>query len=234
MTIGIIGAMEEEIQNILEDMSVHTTKNALGLDFHIGSINNSGNSLVLVRSGIGKVNAALCAQVLIDLFAVDMIINVGVAGAIDNKVKIGDIVISSDAVHHDFDTSALGDEVGIISRMDQSIFEADEYLISVATAVVNEMNITNYLGRIASGDQFICDKEAKEKIASLFTPLACEMEGAAIAHACHLNRVPFVIIRCISDNADEESEVNYDVFFKESAVIAGNIIKNMVTRIDNN
>lgn len=231
MTLGIIGAMEEEITNILEDMNVITTKNALGLDFYLGSLNNSSHSIVLVRSGIGKVNAALCAQVLIDLFAVDAVINVGVAGAIDKRVKIGDIVISTDAIQHDFDTSALGDEPGVISRMENSIFVADEELISAAKKAVEDIGFPVYEGRIASGDQFVSDPVQKERIAQLFNPLCCEMEGAAIAHACYLNRVPFVIIRAISDNAEEGSDVNYERFFREAAVTAGRIIKNMVSAL---
>ncbi len=231
MTIGIIGAMEEEITNILEDMNVVTIKNALGLDFHLGSLNNSGHNIVLVRSGIGKVNAALCTQVLIDLFAVDAIINVGVAGAIDKSVKIGDIVISSDAVQHDFDTSALGDEPGFISRMDTSVFAADKDLAETAKKVVSDIGFPVYVGRIASGDQFVSDPAVKERIADLFNPLCCEMEGGAIAHTCYLNKVPFVIIRAISDNAEEGSDVNYERFFRECAVTAGRIIKNMVAEI---
>lgn len=231
MTIGIIGAMEEEITNILEDMNVVAAKNVLGLDFHLGTFNNSSHNIVLVRSGIGKVNAALCAQVLIDLFAVDAVINVGVAGAIDNNVKIGDIVISSDAVQHDFDTSALGDEPGVISRMDTSVFKADEHLIEVAENAVRNIGFPVFKGRIASGDQFVSSPEVKERIRTLFDPICCEMEGAAIAHTCYLNKIPFVIIRAISDNAEEGSDVNYARFFREAAVTAGRIIKNMVTEI---
>lgn len=231
MTIGIIGAMEEEITNVLEDMNVVATKNALGLDFYLGTLNNSNNNIVLVRSGIGKVNAALCAQVLIDLFAVDAVINVGVAGAIDKNIKIGDIVISTDAVQHDFDTSALGDEPGVISRMDTSMFHADPMLIEAAKKAVEGIGFPVYEGRIASGDQFVSEPALKEKIAKLFNPICCEMEGAAIAHACYLNRVPFVIIRAISDNAEEGCDVNYERFFRESAVTAGRIIKNMIAEI---
>lgn len=231
MTIGIIGAMEEEITNVLEDMNVVATKNALGLDFHLGTLNNSSNNIVLVRSGIGKVNAALCAQVLIDLFAVDAVINVGVAGAIDKNIKIGDIVISTDAVQHDFDTSALGDKPGVISRMDTSEFHADPMLIEAAKKAVEGVGFPVYEGRIASGDQFVSEPALKEKIAELFNPICCEMEGAAIAHACYLNRVPFVIIRAISDNAEEGCDVNYERFFRESAVTAGRIIKNMIAEI---
>ncbi len=231
MTIGIIGAMEAEITNILEDMTVLTTKNVIGLDFYIGSLKGSSHSIVLVRSGIGKVNAALCTQVLVDLFAVDTVINTGVAGAISPDVKIGDIVISSDAVQHDFDISAVGDEPGVISGLETSIFPSDNSLVSVAYDVVKELGHNAYVGRIASGDQFISDPDAKEKISWMFRPLCCEMEGAAIAHACYLNRIPFVIIRAISDNAEEGSDINYERFFRECAVTAGRIVKNMVTRL---
>ena len=231
MTIGIIGAMEEEITNILNDMNVVAAKNVLGLDFHLGTLNNSSHNIVLVRSGIGKVNAALCTQVLIDLFAVDAVINVGVAGAIDKNIRIGDIVISTDAVQHDFDTSALGDEPGVISRMDTSVFPADAHLMEVAKKVVSDIGFPVYEGRIASGDQFVSDPAVKERIAKLFDPVCCEMEGAAIAHACYLNRIPFVIIRAISDNAEEGSDVNYERFFREAAVTAGRIIKNMIAEI---
>lgn len=229
MTVGIIGAMDEEITNILEDMNVIAKKNALGLDFYLGSLPDSKHSAVLVRSGIGKVNAALCAQVLIDLFAVDTIINVGVAGAIDKRVKIGDIVISTDAVQHDFDTSALGDEPGVISRMENSVFRADDTLVAAAKRAVESIGFPVYEGRIASGDQFVSDPAQKDRIARLFAPMCCEMEGAAIAHACYLNMVPFVIIRAISDNAEEGSDVNYERFFRESAVTAGRIIKTMLS-----
>ncbi len=231
MTIGIIGAMEEEITNILKDMNVLTVKNALGLDFHLGTLNNSSHGIVLVRSGVGKVNAALCAQVLIDLFAVDAIINVGVAGAVDKNVKIGDIVIATDAVQHDFDTSALGDEPGIISGIDTSVFPADAHLVEVAEKVVRDIGFPVYKGRVASGDQFVSDPVVKGKIDELFSPMCCEMEGAAIAQACYLNKIPFVVIRAISDNAEEGNDINYERFFREAAVTAGRIIKNMIGEI---
>ena len=164
MTIGIIGAMEEEVTLLKESMNVVTTRNVIGCDFFVGSVEGSSHNIVLVRSGIGKVNAALCAQVLIDIFAVDSVINVGVAGAIDRTLKVGDIVISSDAIQHDFDTSALGDEPGYISRMDTSIFAADINLIDAATDAVEELGLVPNIGRIASGDQFIADLDSKHRI----------------------------------------------------------------------
>lgn len=226
MTIGIIGAMEEEIVYIKENMDVVSAKNILGLDFYMGTM--FGNSVVLVRSGIGKVNAAICTQVLIDLYAVDYIINMGVAGAISKELNIGDIVISSDTVQHDFDTTACGDEIGVISRMNESFFKADDALIELARESAEKSERPVYIGRVASGDKFIATTEEKNKIWSNFKAMCCEMEGAAIAHACYLNKIPFVIIRVISDKAEEGTSINYDTFFKESAIVASKIVNNMV------
>ncbi len=231
MTIGIIGAMEKEIRNILKDMNVLTTKTAIGLDFYLGTLQGNSNSIVLVRSGIGKVNAALCAQTLIDLFAVDEIINVGVAGGMAEGMRVGDIAISTEAMYHDFDTSALGDEPGYISGMDASIFPADANMINMAEEAVKEINYPYFKGRIVSGDQFIGDSQVKADIKAKFNPVCCEMEGAAIAHTCYLNKIPFVIIRAISDNADDSGDVNYEAFSTESAVAAARIIKNIIAKL---
>lgn len=226
-TIGIIGAMEEEIINIKSQIDIISTKNIVGLDFYMGKM--FGNSVVLVRSGIGKVNAAICAQILIDLYAVDYIINVGVAGAINKDLDIGDVVISSDAVHHDFDTTVFGDAIGTIPRMKESNFKADEELIKLAVkAGEKENNKKVIVGRIASGDQFISTPEAKNKIWNNFKAACTEMEGAAIAHVCSLNKIPFVIIRSISDKAEEGSNDNYEQFFRESAKISAKIVENII------
>lgn len=226
-TIGIIGAMEEEVINIKSQIDIISAKNIVGLDFYMGKM--AGNNVVLVRCGIGKVNAAVCTQVLIDLYAVDYIINVGVAGAISKELEIGDIVISSDVVHHDFDTTVFGDKMGVIPRMDESFFKADEEIIKIALkAVENENNVKAHVGRIASGDQFISSSEAKNRIWNTFKALCAEMEGAAIAQASYLNKIPFVIIRSISDKAEEGTSVNYEQFFKKSAETASRIVKHMI------
>ena len=163
-TIGIIGAMSEEITYLKEKIEIVTTKNIIGLDFHVGKY--CGNSIVLVISGIGKVNAAVCTQVLIDHFGVDYIINTGCAGAIHPELGIGDILISTDAVQHDMDVSALGDPIGTIPRLAESYFRADEMLVKLAQEAAAE-TAENYhviLGRVASGDKFIGTKEGKEHI----------------------------------------------------------------------
>ncbi len=225
MTIGIIGAMEAEIVSVKEDMNVISAKNIIGLEFYMGTLN--GQNIVLVRSGVGKVNAAICTQILIDMYAVDSIINVGVAGAVAPDLGIGDIVISDDLVHHDFDTTVLGDEPGEVMG-GESYFKADDMLIKRAYEAVERLGLHVSIGRVASGDQFISSPEAKERIWRLFRAKCCEMEGAAIAQTCYLNKIPFVVIRAISDNAEEGTEVNYERFFRESAIKAACIIKNML------
>lgn len=228
-TIGIIGAMEEEIENIKPHIDIISTKNIVGLDFYMGKM--GGNNVVLVRSGIGKVNAAVCSQVLIDLYAVDYIINVGVAGAINKELKIGDVVIATDTMHHDMDTTYFGDEIGIIPRMEESSFKADDELINIALQASKDTIENNiYTGRIVSGDQFLCDIEKKSKIWSHFKAYCVDMESAAIGQTCYLNKIPFSIIRSISDNSDENNE--YENFFKDSAIKASNILKNMIELID--
>lgn len=178
-TIGIIGAMSEEITYLKEKIEIVTTKNIIGLDFHVGKY--CGNSIVLVISGIGKVNAAVCTQVLIDHFGVDYIINTGCAGAIHPELGIGDILISTDAVQHDMDVSALGDPIGTIPRLAESYFKADEMLVKLAQEAAAE-TAENYhviLGRVASGDKFIGTKEGKEHIKRYVQGDCAEMEGAA-------------------------------------------------------
>lgn len=229
-TIGIIGAMEEEIENIKPYIDIISTKNIVGLDFYMGKM--GGNNVVLVRSGIGKVNAAVCSQVLIDLYAVDYIINVGVAGAINKDLKIGDVVIATDTMHHDMDTTYFGDDIGIIPRMEESAFKSDNELIEIALKSSSDVLENNNVvtGRIVSGDQFLCDIEKKNKIWSHFKASCVDMESAAIGQACYLNKIPFCIIRSISDNSDEDNQ--YENFFRDSAIKASNILKDMINIIE--
>jgi len=229
-TIGIIGAMDEEIALMKEASQVVAAKNILGMDFYIAKY--SEKNIVIVKSGIGKVNAAVCAQVLIDHFAVDCIINVGVAGAVNKKLKIGDIVISTDTVEHDMDASELGDPVGTIPRMDKSFFEADEELIKIAIKASESFENCNvYTGRIASGDQFISSSQQKQRLHDLFGAYCAEMEGAAIGHTCYLNKLPFLIIRSISDNADGEAGISFTEFAKTSAIKSGKMLQYLLKEI---
>ena len=212
MKIGIIGAMEEEVNLLKEKMAeVQVVKKAT-LDFYTGKLANK--DVVIVRSGIGKVNAAICTQMLVDLFEVDCVVNTGIAGSLNAAIDIGDIVLSTDAVQHDMDAVAFGYDVGVIPRMDTSYFVADEKLRALAKSVCEQVNpeIAVHEGRIVTGDQFIADKAKKEWLVENFSGMCTEMEGAAIAHAAHNNGIPFLIIRAISDKADNSAEMDYPTF----------------------
>lgn len=214
--IGIIGAMDEEVTQIKTSMKeVHIYKRA-SMEFVSGCIN--GKKAVVVKSGIGKVNAAVCAQILADVFEVDAIINTGIAGSLDAHIDIGDIVLSEDALQHDMDAEAFGYEPGQIPRMDTFSFEADKKLITLAEKCCREVctDINVFCGRVVSGDQFISDGQTKEKIHSRFGGLCTEMEGAAIAQAAYLNNIPFLIVRAISDKADDSAHVDYPAFEKRA------------------
>lgn len=209
--IGIMGAMEEEIVSMKEKINVIEEQKIAGSLFYIGSYNN--HKIILVKSGIGKVNGAISAQAMIDHFKITHLFFTGVAGALDSRLKVGDIVISTDTAQHDMDTTAFGDPIGVIPRMEESFFKADEALLQIAKDITK--NITEYqilFGRIASGDQFISTKEGKEKIQRTVSGICAEMEGAGVAQACFLNDVPFLIIRAISDGADDDAFDSYEKF----------------------
>lgn len=228
--IGIIGAMEEEVEILKTNMEIEKTVETAGMTFYLGSLHNQ--KIVVSRSGVGKVNAAMCAQIMITVFDVDYLINSGVAGGMYKDLKQGDIVISTDAVQHDFDVTALGEPLGEISRLGVTYFIADDKLIEIANEAAEKAKIDNisvFNGRIASGDQFIAGGEKERIIRENFAPYAVEMEGAAIAHVAYLNEVPYIIIRAISDNADGDAELSYPEFLpiaaKNSSVLMDEIIK---------
>lgn len=215
--LGIIGAMEEEVSRLTAAMQEVTVTRRASMDFYKGKL--SGKDAVIVRSGIGKVNAGICTQILADLFQVDKVINTGIAGSLDAAIDIGDIVLSTDALQHDMDAVAFGYEPGVIPRMETSIFKADEALIQAAKTACEKANpdIHVFTGRVVSGDQFIADKSKKDYLVSQFAPMCTEMEGAAIAQAAYLNQIPFLIIRAISDKADNSASMDYPAF--EAAAI---------------
>lgn len=229
--IGIIGAMDEEVSKIkdcLEDMQVTSVA---AMDFYEGRLN--GMNVVIVRSGIGKVNAAVCAQILVDRFDVAAIINTGIAGSLKNEINIGDIVLSTDAIQHDMDAVAFGYELGVIPRMDTSDFQASPDLIAIAENSCKQVlkNVGVFCGRILSGDQFISDKKKKDWLTENFAGYCTEMEGAAIAQTAYLNRIPFLIIRAISDKADDSAHMDYPAFeamaIENSVLLMKEILKEM-------
>lgn len=210
--IGIIGAMEQEVARIKEKMQdVQITKKA-SMDFYEGTL--EGKKVVVVRSGIGKVNAGICTQILADVFGVEAVINTGIAGSLNNDVNIGDIVLSTDVLHHDMDATGFGYPKGQIPQMEEFSFPADEKLRKLAAEVCKEVNpeISVFEGRICSGDQFISDKGVKDAIVSEFAGYATEMEGAAIGQSAYLNGIPFLVVRAISDKADGSANMDYAEF----------------------
>lgn len=219
--LGIIGAMAKEVAKLKEMMTERSVTTAAGMEFNKGKL--KGKDVVVVQSGIGKVNAGICSQILVDLFHVDAIINTGIAGSLKNEINIGDIVLSTDAVQHDVEAVAFGYEPGHIPQMDTLAFPADEKLLEVGLKCCKEANpdIQTFPGRIVTGDQFICSNEKKKWLADTFHGYCTEMEGAAIAQAAYLNHVPFLIVRAISDKADDSVTMDYQTF--EDAAIEHSI-----------
>ena len=207
--LGIIGAMDVEIRTLKEEMENLKATPKAGAEFYEGSL--AGTEVVLVKCGIGKVNAAICAQILCDCFGVTHIVNTGIAGSLAACQDIGDMVVSSDVWHHDFDCVNFGYEMCRIPGMPQS-FAADENLIALAKQAAEDTGSTVRIGRVASGDQFVADPALKNQIIERTQALCTEMEGAAIAQTAYRNSIPFVILRCISDKADNSAEMDYPSF----------------------
>ena len=213
MKIGIIGAMTVEIATLKEKMTGLTASYRTGMEFYEGEL--EGVSVVVVQCGVGKVNAAMCTQILCDCFDVTHVVNTGVAGSLCAELDIGDLVISRDAMYHDFDCHVINPNycVGQVPGMSVLAYPADQILMDAAFASAEEQNPGhNRMGRVASGDQFICNKEQKDYIIHHTGALCTEMEGAAIAHTAWRNGVPFVVIRAISDKADDSAKMDYPTF----------------------
>lgn len=228
--IGIIGAMELEVSTLRSLMDIEKTVEKASLKFYEGKL--EGKDIVLVQCGIGKVNSALCAQILISEFNVDAVVNTGVAGAIHSSLDVNDIVISTEAIQYDVDATAFGYAKGQIPQMENSVFKANEILMNAAYESsldqVKDKGFKIVKGRVATGDIFISSKELKEELENDFKAYCGEMEGGAIAHACYLNNIPFVIIRAMSDKADGSADVTYDEFVVEAAENSKDIVLKML------
>lgn len=229
--IGIIGAMEVEVESLKEKMETSQVICKAGMNFCEGVL--CGQPVVVVRSGVGKVNAAVCTQILIDDFKVDAVINTGIAGSLKAEINIGDLVVSTDLVHHDMDAVNFGYPLGQIPQMDVFSFEADEKLALLAKEACEEVNpeIQVFRGRVVSGDQFIADKAAKNRISENFDGYCTEMEGAAIAQAAYLNGVPFVVLRAISDKADDSATMDYPTFEKQAIIHSVRLVVRMMEKL---
>jgi len=210
--IGIIGAMEIEIKSLVEKLENKSTRVVAGVEYNEGAL--AGHEVVIARSGVGKVNAAICTQNMITLFGAEAIINTGVAGSLNPAIDIGDIVLSTDVVHHDVDATVFGYAKGQIPQMKEFSFKADAGLRDAAQRICCAVNpdIHVFQGRICSGDRFVSDQQTKDMIREIFDGMAVEMEAASIGQAAYLNDVPFLIVRAISDKADGSAEMDYDTF----------------------
>ncbi len=215
--IGIIGAMEVEVETLKKDMNIKNTKTIAAMEFNEGTLGDV--DVVVVRSGIGKVNAGICAQILASVFSVTHVINTGAAGSLDAKIDIGDFVVSTDAIYHDVNATIFGYKRGEVPQTGRLEFPADSWMIDQIKKAAADAKLDAKLweGRVCSGDQFISDDSVKADIKKEFGGLCTEMEGAAIAHACFLNKVPFVILRAISDKADGSDIVDYPEFEAKAA-----------------
>lgn len=227
--IGIIGAMDIEVNSLKALIENKQSKTISGIEYVWGYIYNK--EVVVAKCGIGKVFASICAQTMILNFNPEYIINTGVAGTLTNALSVGDIAISDNVVQHDMDTSPLGDPVGLISGINVINFNANEHLVKTAEAVLNENNFNFKTGVIASGDQFIALKEQKDAIIKNFNAIACEMEGASIGHTCYVNNVGFIVIRAISDSADDSATLDYPTFLKKASENSFKITLSLISRI---
>ena len=225
--LGIIGAMEIEVEALKAQMENVVLTRKASMDFHHGTLN--GKDVVVVRSGIGKVNAAICTQILIDDFQVEGVINTGIAGSLKNEINIGDIVVSTDALQHDMDARAFGYPRGQIPQMDVFSFVANSHMRETAVKVCRQVNpdIQVFEGRVISGDQFVADPKVKEDLVHTFAGYCTEMEGAAIAQTAYLNKIPFVVLRAISDKADQSASMDYPTFEKKAAEHCVRLVKEM-------
>lgn len=230
--LGIIGAMQEEIETLLADLQEKTSSQHAGSTFYTGKLENT--DVVIVQCGIGKVNSAICAQILCDCYGVTHIVNTGIAGSLSAQLDIGDLVISRDVMHHDVDCTAFGYPVGKVPGMPDT-YSADDALISYAFEAAEAVNPGhNRMGRVASGDQFVCTREKKDKIIADTQAFCTEMEGASIAHTAYRNGVPFVILRAISDKADDSAEMDYPTFERIAAHRCAAVTRRLAKKLNDN
>ena len=230
----VLSSIEDQgklTKELKEQMQITRQLTKAGMEFCEGIL--EGQDVVVVRSGVGKVNAAVCTQILIDDFDAEVVINTGIAGSLNADINIGDIVVSTDLIHHDMNAVNFGYEPGQIPQMDVFSFEADKALADLAEKVCEEVNpeIQVFHGRVVSGDQFIADKETKENISTLFAGYCTEMEGAAIAQTAHLNEVPFVVLRAISDKADDSASMDYPTFEKQAVAHSVRLVRGMMKNL---
>ena len=227
--IGIIFAMNEEENEFLKLVKIENEYDIFDLHFIEVVINNI--KCILVTCGVGKVNASRCTQILIDNYNVDIIINIGVAGGVSEKLKIGDIIIGEKLVQHDFDITAFNHEKGYIPNIGIYI-NSDEYLVNMCEDILNKENISYHKGVIASGDIFCTDYMMSNKINKKFNALCVEMEGAAISQVAYLSHIPFLVLRSISDIPNNDNVITYEEFLESSSKKVSKVLKELLESIN--
>lgn len=225
--IGIIGAMQEEMELFLHDLEGMSRETKAGTDYYAGKL--FGRDVVVCKSGVGKVNAAVCTQVLIDRYGVGTVLFTGVAGALHPELEIGDLVVSTECMQHDMDVTPLGFARGVIPYADVSVFPADDALVRLAKQAGERLyGKTPMSGRVLSGDQFVASRETVRSLYEQLGGVCTEMEGAAVAQVCHLNGVPYVVIRSMSDKADGSAHVNFAEFTPLAAKHSYEMVREMI------
>ena len=208
--IGIIGALEDEVREIISRLEDRQTETVGSIEFNLGRL--FGKNVVIAKCGVGKVFAAICAEAMIIKYSPSLVVNSGVGGALDKSLKPLDIVFADKLVQHDMDTSPIGDPVGLISGINRIYFETDKRATLVLENAAKGLEVNYLIGTIATGDKFISERADKDRLTSLFGATACEMEGGAIAHTAFVNGTPFMVVRAISDSADGEACMDYPTF----------------------
>jgi adenosylhomocysteine nucleosidase len=231
VTLGIIGAMDVEVELLKAHLERPHTTVVSGMEFCEGAL--GGVPVVVVRCGVGGTNAAICAQTLVLRFGADRVINTGVAGSLSDDVDLADVVVSNDVAHYDVDVQNLGYRPGEVPGMGVVAFPADARMRDAAAAAVREAapQAHVFVGRVASGDHFVRTQEEKDRIVRDFGALCCEMEGADIAHTCYVNHVPFVVVRAISDKANGDAAEDYPAFERSSALLCASVVERMVREL---
>lgn len=227
--IGIIGAMAVEVEGLKKEIQGLKVTKISGMEFNEGTLN--GVPVVVAVCGIGKVFAAVCAQTMILKFGVEKVINTGVAGTLVKELGVGDIAVATAVCQHDIDTSGLGDPVGMVSGLNQVYFKTDKALEELALEAVKDDDIKCMSGVIATGDQFMSNPVRKALIHETFDAIAVEMEGGAIGQVCTINNVPFLVIRVISDGADDNALMDYSVFVKQAAEESISVVKGILASL---
>ncbi len=208
--IGIIGAMQPEVEAIIATLTDRESETVSGITFHFGIIGE--RRVAVAKCGIGKVFAAICAEIMILRYSPKLLVNTGVGGALNSNLSCGDILIADSLCQHDMDTSAIGDPKGLVSGINVIYFESDKRACEILFSSARSLGLNARLGRVATGDKFVAERAEKERIIADFSADVCEMEGCAIAQTAFINNTPFAVVRAVSDSADGEATMDYPTF----------------------